>query len=119
MELPPVGVAVPPDVLYPDAVICNVELPQGIDYRVIFYKSLVISFSDQKNNVADYGTAFLGDDDKSNQAAAFKWHLQLGQPGNITMLALPPSWSTPNCAVGKSIADLKADGQALKLFRPE
>ena len=47
------------------------------------------------------------------------WHLQLGQPGNVPMLALPTGWSTTNCAVGKSIADLKADGQALKLFRPE
>ena len=44
------------------------------------------------------------------------WHLQLGQPGNITMFVLRASWSKTNGAVGKSMfADLKADGQAFKL----
>ena len=107
------------DVIYPDAVICDVNSPQGIDYQVFFYKSQVISFSDQKDNVADCGATFAGALDKPDQAVATMWRLQLGQPGNITMFALPAGWTTPNCAVGKSIADLKADGQALKLFRPE
>jgi hypothetical protein len=109
---------VPPDIMFPDAVTCNVSSPDSIDYKIIFYKSQTISFAHEPNNAAEYGTPFLRDPDKFDAAATYKWRLQLGQPGNITALILPNGWKSDNCEVGKAIKDLIADKQALKMFAP-
>ena len=114
----PTDTAVPPDIMYPDAVICDVNGPDGITYKIIFYKSQTTSFPHEPNNVADYGTPFLRDADKFDAAVTAKWHLQLGQPGAVTLLTLPAGWTTTNCAVGTPIADLIANKQALKTFTP-
>jgi hypothetical protein len=106
-------------VLYPDAVICNVTSTDSVEYKIVFYKSQTISFAHEPNNVAEYGTTFVRDPDKFEASTPYKWWLQLGQPGNITMFTLPSGWTTGNCAVGKSIAELIADKQALKIFTPQ
>jgi hypothetical protein len=115
----PSDTVIPPDVIYPDAVACNVTAPDGIDYKIIFYKSQTVSFAHEPNNVAEYGTTFLRDLDKFDPSVQYKWHLQLGQPGNITRLTLPSGWKTENCAIGRAIAQLIANKQALKLFEPQ
>ena len=111
----PVDVA-PEAVIYPDAVTCAVMSPANVTYKIIFYKSQMISFASQPDNAADYGTTFNQDPDHPDSTATFKWRLQLGKPGNITMFALPTGWATGNCPVGKSIEDLTAGKQVLRLF---
>src|SRR5262245_31339979 len=91
------------------------QLPTGL----IFYKGQTISFANEPNNAAEYGTAFLRDSDKPDAPAAYKWRLQLGRPGNITAFALPSGWTNVNCPVGKTIDKLKADKQILKMFTVE
>jgi len=111
--------SIPSDVIYPDAVTCNVTTPAGIEYDIIFYKSQIVSFAHEANNEADYGTPFIRDPDHFDASTAYRWHLQLGKPGDITVFALPQGWTTDNCQVGKSISELNADKQTLKLFAPE
>jgi hypothetical protein len=118
VQVRPADSIIPPDVIYPDAIACNVTSPDNIDYRIIFYKSQTASFPHEPNNVAEYGTPFLRDPDKFDPSIPYKWRLQLGQPGNVTIFTLPPRWTTANCGVGKSIAELIADKQALKIFTP-
>ncbi|HXQ84899.1 MAG TPA: hypothetical protein VN769_12630 [Xanthobacteraceae bacterium] len=119
VPLRPSETAIPPDVIYPDAVVCNVISPDDINYKIIFYKSQTVSFAHEPNNVAEYGTPFLRGPDKFDSSAPNKWRLQLGQPGNITLFTLPSGWKTDNCPVGKSLASLRAEKQLLKLFSPE
>jgi hypothetical protein len=107
---------IPPDVLYPDAVTCDVTSPAGITYRTIFYKSQTVSFGTEPNNVAEYGTTFIRDPDKFDVAVPYKWWLQLGRPGNITAIIIPSGWRNENCPVGKTITDLARSKQVLKLF---
>jgi hypothetical protein len=115
----PAEPAIASDVIYPDAVICNVSSPEGIDYKIVFYKSQTVSFAHEHNNVAEYGTTFMRDPDKFDSSVPYKWRLQLGQPGGITQLTLPAGWTTQNCPVGKSIAQIVGDKQALKIFTPQ
>jgi hypothetical protein len=107
------------DLMYPDAVACDVRSPDQVGYKIIFYKSQITSFGNQPNNVAEYGTTFVRDPDKFDSSTPYKWRLQLGQPGKITLFTLPPQWQTENCAVGKSIADLVKNKQALRIFAPQ
>lgn len=116
---PPSNTAIPPDMIYPDAVVCNITSPEGIEYRVIFYKSQTISFGNEPNNAAEYGTPFLRDNDKFGATTSYKWRLQLGRPGTITVFAFPSGWTTNNCPLGKSIRELIADKQALRIFTPQ
>jgi hypothetical protein len=94
------------DLMYPDAVICNIISPEGIDYKIVFYKSQTISFANEPNNAAEYGTTFIRDPGKFDSATSYKWRLQLGKPGNITVFTPPSGWSSGNCPVGKSVSDL-------------
>jgi len=111
-------IPVPADLNYPDAVTCNAASPQGVVYRMVFYKSQTVSFATEVNNAADYGTIPIQAAEQNN-ASAFKWRLQLGKPGNITVFTLPPQWTTDNCSPGKTITQLFADKQAFKIFVPE
>jgi hypothetical protein len=115
----PVDVGMPPDVTFPDAVICNVNSPDGVRYRMIFYKSETVSFNSEPNNAADYGPTIVRDVDKFDAKISYRWRLQLGKPGNITAFAIPSGWATENCPLGKTIADLVGDKQALKIFTPQ
>jgi len=119
LPIKPSDNAIPPDVTYPDAVACDVTSPDGIVYRTIFYKSQTISFAHEPNNAAEYGTTFTRSSDKSDSSVSYRWRLQLGKPGNITAFTLPAGWSSANCPLGKAIADLVADKQALKIFAPQ
>jgi hypothetical protein len=110
------GDAVPQDVIYPDAVTCDLTSPAGIIYKVIFYKGQTISFASEPNNAAEYGTTFIRDSDNFDAKTPYKWRLQMGKPGNITILTLPSGWTTDNCPIGKTIDNLRADKQALKIF---
>jgi hypothetical protein len=101
---------------YPDAITCQVRSPHGIIYSVIFYKSQTISFPSEPNNAAEYGTTFIRSADQFDGSVLDKWRLQLAKPGNIALLTIPEGWTTNNCPVGKTIANLIADKQALKLF---
>jgi len=106
----------PADLVYPDAVLCDVKSPEAITYRMIFYKGQTVSFATQPNNAAEYGTTFIRDPDKFDTSVAYRWRLQLGRPGNITMFTLPSGWMNENCPVGKTIDRLRADKQLMKLF---
>jgi hypothetical protein len=106
----------PADLVYPDAVTCDVKSPDGISYRMIFYKGQTVSFATQPNNAAEYGTTFIRDPDKFDASIAHKWRLQLGRPGNITVFTIPARWTNENCPVGKTIERLRADKQLMKLF---
>lgn len=103
---------------FPDAVTCDVRSPEDVHYRVIFYKSQTVSFGSERNNAAEYGTTFIRAPDKLDLTTHYKWRLQLGKPGNITVLTLPSGWTTEDCPLGKSIAQLTADKQVLRLFAP-
>jgi len=107
------------DMIFPDAVACDVRSPDDVDYKIIFYKSQTTSFGGQPNNVAEYGTTFVRDPDKFDSSIPYKWRLQIGQPGKITMFTLPPQWWTMDCGVGKSVADLAKGKQALRIFTPQ
>lgn len=111
--------SIPPDIVYPDAVTCDVTSPTEITYRMIFYKSQTISFGTEVNNEAEYGTPFDAQPGKSDTPFGYTWRLQLGKPGNITVFTLPPGWHTGNCTVGKTIANLIANKQALRIFTPQ
>ena len=111
-------IPVPADVNYPDAVICDAASPQGVVYRIVFYKSQTVSFATELNNAADYGTIPVPAAEQNN-TSTFKWRLQLGKPGNITVFTLPSQWTTDNCSSGKTIAQLVADKQAFKIFAPQ
>jgi hypothetical protein len=115
----PVDAGMPPDVTFPDAVVCNVNSPSGVRYKMIFYKSDTVSFSTESNNTADYGPTILHDADKFDAKNSYKWRLQLGKPGDITAFAMPTGWTTENCPVGKAITDLVGDKQTLKIFAPQ
>jgi hypothetical protein len=112
----PSDTAIPADVVYPDAVTCEVNSPAGITYKVIFYKSQTVSFANEPNNVAEYGTTFIRAAASFDASTAYKWRLQLGRPGNITVLTLPSGWTSENCPIGKTVDNLRADKQALKIF---
>lgn len=112
----PTDTTIPPEVIFPDAVVCDVTSPAGIVHKIIFYKSQTLSFAHEPNNVAEYGTTFIRDPDKFEANIVYKWRLQLGKPGNITALTVPSGWSTSNCPIGKPIASLMADKQALRIF---
>lgn len=106
----------PSIVAFPDAVMCRATSPAGVTYRMIFYESQIASFGSEINNTADYGKTFEGVPEQSGASTGYVWHLQLGKPGAITMFAPPPGWHSEDCPVGKSIKDLIADKQALKIF---
>ena len=112
----PSDAPIAPDIIYPDAVTCAVHSPAGVTYQVIFYKGQTVSFADERDNVAEYGTTFIRDPDMFEPSTAYKWRLQLGKPGNITAFTLPAGWTSDNCQVGKSIASLAADKQLLKFL---
>jgi hypothetical protein len=109
----------PRDLIYPDAIVCNVVSNNGVSSRMIFYKSQTVSFGTELNNVAEYGTPFIRDPDKFDGSVPNKWRLQLGQPGAITLFTLPQDWHSDDCPVGKSVKALIADKQALKIFVPQ
>ena len=111
--------AIPPDVIFPDGVVCNVTSPDGIQYRTIFYKSQTISFAHEPNNAAEYGTTFIRNPNDFDPSVVNKWRLQLGQPGAITQLSIPPGFTSSDCPIGKPIRLLAADKQILQLFVPQ
>jgi hypothetical protein len=115
----PADTPAPAEPIYPDAVMCKCTAPNGVIYKMIFYKSQTISFGSETNNSAEYGTTFLREPDKFDSGGAYKWRLQLGKPGNITLFTLPSGWTTDNCPVGKSIANLAADKQVFRFLTPQ
>jgi len=115
----PIDASPDTNLVYPDAIMCDVTSPDNVEHRIIFYKSQTISFGTEPNNTAEYGTTGVHNSERFDAAISYGWRLQLGRPGNITAFALPPHWSTDNCQVGKTIQNMAADKQLFRFLIPQ